>query len=172
MKRTNCSILIVFPAFIFMSCLISFQSIKAETLGIEQFYEVASEMADKEVQITGIVDHVCSHSGRRCFLVDPSGEFSVRVEAGDIKSFSRELTGMTITVKGVVNENRFESAYINSMEEEIKERAKDPANKDQCAAEMHNIQKMRDWMKEHDKDFYAVYYLEGISYEVVPETKL
>ena len=38
---------------------------------------------------------------------------------------------------------------------------------EQCSSEMANIEGMRKWMEENGKDYYAIYYVEGISYEMV-----
>lgn len=145
-------------------------SLKSEAaLDIAQLMAMASENVDKEVTIEGVVTHVCKHSGKRCFLKDTTTNTSIRVEAkGEIGGFNSELSGSPILVKGIIRENRLTHTYI--MDWEAKTMAqKDQAEIDQnqCSAELANIQEMKDWMAANKKDFYAVYFVEGLNYEVV-----
>ena len=48
-------------------------------------------------------------------------------------------------------------------------KVKDDGSAESCDAETANITAMRQWMKEHNKDFYSIYYIDGTNYEVVEE---
>ena len=136
---------------------------------VEALLHKADQLIDKEVNLTGVVSHTCTHSGKRCFLVDVDGEESVRVEAGGkINGFNRELIGKTIRVSGVLKERRLTSEYIDQWEEAVQEKAvKEDGTAETCAAENNNITKMRDWMKANGKAYYSVYFIEGIDYDMV-----
>ena len=47
------------------------------------------------------------------------------------------------------------------------EEAKGDKDADHCNSEKNSIQQMREWMKNHNKDFYSIYYVNGIDYEIV-----
>lgn len=128
----------------------------------------AEQNIDKEVLVAGLVNHVCSHSGRRCFIESEDGENSIRVEAKeDIPRFERELVGSHINVKGIVMEHRLSTQEIDEWEASL-ETSEDPENGgEQCAAEMNNIKEMREWMKANGKDYFSTYYIDGLSYEVI-----
>lgn len=146
------------------------QQTKVDSLNVAQLLEVIDQNIDQELTIIGTVNHVCSHSGRRCFLIDSTGEYSIRVEAaGQIESFSKEVMGTEIKVKGIVKEERMTAAEIDEYEAQVLEKHPEEAETDgeTCSAEMSNINNMREWMKEHNKDYYAIYYFEGQSYEMV-----
>ena len=129
----------------------------------------ADKQKDKTIKITGIVTHTCKHSGRRCFLSNKNGKEEIRSEAGGkINGFDRELVGSTITVTGILKSNKLTKEYISQWEEKLKkESTKDEGNVESCEAEMNNIQKMRKWMKEHKKDSYTIYFLQGTDYDTV-----
>ncbi len=142
----------------------------AKVVDVTQLLSVAETKIDAEVEVTGRVNHVCSHSGRRCFLIDSTGEYSIRVEAaGQIESFSKEIIGSEIKVKGVLKEEQLTADEITEWENELKETDLQTAENqgETCSAEMANINKMREWMKAHNKNYYAIYYIEGIQYEMV-----
>ena len=56
------------------------------------------------------------------------------------------------------------------MEEAINDKkVKDDGSAESCDAETANIANMRKWMKDNQKDFYSIYYIDGTNYEVVEE---
>ena len=139
---------------------------------VPQLLSVAIDSVDKEVTVKGLVTHVCSHSGRRCFLEDSTGEYSVKVEATDtLGTFDRAIMGTEIIVSGILREKRLSAEYINDWEIEIKEKHAHEAEEggEKCASELANITSMREWMKEHNKDYYSIFYIDGISYTPIED---
>ncbi|MFB6317632.1 hypothetical protein [Saccharicrinis sp. FJH54] len=139
------------------------------TVNVSELIGSLDQNVDKVVVVSGTVDHVCSHSGRRAFLIDSTGEQSIRIEAaGDIESFGKELVGSNLKVKCVIKEDRLTADDIQQKEAAVLEKHPEDAEADgeNCSIEMQNIKQMRQWMKDNGKDYYATYYAEGISYEV------
>jgi len=128
----------------------------------------ADKQQDKTIKLTGVVTHTCKHSGKRCFLSDSGGDETIRVEAGGkITGFNQELTGSTITVTGILKERRLTKEYIDQWEESLKEKAiEEDGSAETCSAENSNINKMRNWMKEHGKNYYSIFFIEGIDYDI------
>jgi hypothetical protein len=139
--------------------------------GLDSLLLVAADLVGERASVRGVVTHTCKHSGKRCFIVGESGTASFRVEAtGEIGGFNRELVGSEIRVKGVVRERRLTTEFLDQHEKEVNEqKTAEDGSAESCAAELENIQQMRAWMKEHGKDYYAIYYMDGESYEVVGE---
>ncbi len=158
---------------------------------VGQFLNVAADNVDKAVTVAGNVTHTCKHSGRRCFIVGEDPNVSIRVEAkgdfggfkseligskiivagkGDFGGFKSELIGSKIIVEGIAKERRLSKEYIDQMEEKIKEKQlKEDGSAESCQAEMNNINKMREWMKANNKDYYSIFYIDGESYKVTEE---
>lgn len=141
---------------------------KATVFTIDQIMEKAENLIGQEVLFEGLVNHVCAHSGKRCILKNSTGSLSIRVEAtGNLEGFNKEIVGNDIKVTGILREKRMDIATIDQWEIEVK--AKQDAEKkgEHCSSEMANIKEMRDWMKANNKDYYAIYYIDGIAYELV-----
>ncbi len=139
-----------------------------ETFKVDNLLVKAEQLVDKTIKVKGHVTHTCKHSGKRCFLVGDNEQFTIRVEAGGkITGFNRELVGNTIMVEGVLKARRLSKEYIDQMEHETKEKAKEDGLAETCATELSNINDMRAWMKKNNKDHYAIYFIEGLTYEVV-----
>lgn len=138
---------------------------------VEDLLASAEANVGKEITLRGFITHTCKHSGKRCFVVGKDQKTSIRVEAkGNIGGFNRELIGSEVLIQGTLRENRLTKEYIDQMEEAINEKKiKDDGSAESCEAETANIAAMRQWMKDHHKDFYSIYYVNGTSYEVVEE---
>ncbi|MFV0505825.1 MAG: hypothetical protein ACK5L5_03810 [Bacteroidales bacterium] len=145
------------------------QSTSVQTFKVDDLMEEAPMFIDKEIKLVGDVTHTCKHSGKRCFLEGEKESYTVRVEAGgDIGGFNRELVGNTICVDGVLKERRLTKEYIDQWEEKVKEKEqKEDGSAESCQAEMSNIDKMRQWMADNDKEYYSIFYVDGKSYDIV-----
>ncbi|WP_372645206.1 hypothetical protein [Ancylomarina sp.] len=138
------------------------------TLNIEQVMAVAANKVGQEIKFKGLVNHVCAHSGKRCILKSADGNLSIRVEAtGNLEGFNKEIAGNDLLVTGILREKRLATSEIDEWETDVKEKHKDEEGGKQCSSEMANIKEMRAWMKANNKDYYAIYYVDGTSYEVV-----
>ena len=141
-----------------------------KALYLEDLLTKAETEVGKEVVLRGKITHTCKHSGRRCFVVGKNDStLSIRVEAkGNIGGFNRELIGSEVAIKGILRENRMSEEDIKSMEEELKKQQANAKNgAESCDSEMKNIKGMRDWMKANNKEFYSIYFMEGLEFEVV-----
>ena len=140
----------------------------SKALYVEEILKNAEQEVGKEITLKGFVTHTCKHSGRRCFVMGNDQKTSIRVEArGNIGGFNRELIGSELVIKGVLKENKLTKEYIDQAEEELKEKQGKEGNGETCDAELSNIENMRKWMKENNKDYYSIYFVEGTDYEVV-----
>lgn len=151
--------------------VVASKSSELTSLTMANFEEKAQALLGKKVKISGWVSHVCSHSGKKCFITDKEETMKIRVEAkGEINGFNKELSGSEIIVAGIVRESKISKENIAEWEATIKAKAKAQKTEDgteHCTAEIGNINKMKSWMVDNKKDFYPVYFIDGMSYEEV-----
>lgn len=131
----------------------------------------AGQLVNKKVIVKGSVTHTCKHSGKRCFIVGDNENVSMRVEAkGNIGGFNRELVGSELAITGVLKERRLTKEYIDQYEKDVNEKkVREDGSAETCQAELANISEMRDWMKKNNKDYYAIYYLDGEEFSIVEQ---
>ena len=136
---------------------------------VEQLLEAGATIADEKVTVVATINHTCKFSGRRAFVVGKDPNVTLRVEAkGDIGGFNRELVGSEVAITGIFKENRLTKEYIDKWEEEVKEaQGKEDGSAESCHSETNNINAMRAWMKKNNKEYYSLFYMDGLSYEVV-----
>lgn len=139
-----------------------------QTFELDDLLAAADREVDKTVTLIGLVTHTCKHSGQRCFIVGESQNVSFRVEAkGEIEQFTPELIGSKLAITGILKEQHLSGETIDEMETNAKLQQQEQGMSESCEAELSNINDMRKWMKDHNKDYYVIYYMDGLKFEVL-----
>ncbi|MCQ2317128.1 MAG: hypothetical protein MJZ85_10715 [Bacteroidales bacterium] len=118
MKKLLLSAVAAVMALFMMSC----GGPKVNELSIKDFSAKAKDFVGQEVSIKGVANHICSHSGRKLFLVSPDGgDAMVTVFTNpEMTPFDRETIGKTYTVNGVVKITQtIDAAYLDAWEAEV-----------------------------------------------------
>jgi hypothetical protein len=53
------------------------------------------------------------------------------------------------------------------LEKDVEKKKVEDATAESCAAELSNISDMRKWMKDHGKDYFVIYFMDGLSYTTI-----
>lgn len=118
MKKSTLTLLFAFFALLFASCN------KPANVSVENFKQQAAGLVDKEVTITGVASHICSHSGRKLFLASKDGgeELVTVFTNPDMKPFDKETIGKVYTVRGIVRTTQtIDEEYLNTWEAQVNE---------------------------------------------------
>jgi hypothetical protein len=69
----------------------------------ETFQDYAVKNVGKEVEIKGMVVHVCKHGGKKMFIIGEDPEKRVKITVSEkVSVFEPELEGSVVLVKGVI----------------------------------------------------------------------
>lgn len=132
-------------------------------LTLADFDTEAGKFVEQEINIAGIVDHVCKHGGKRLFLVDDFGTAHIDGE----ERFDDALAGSEIVVKGIVKEFRVDEAYCLKMEEDHIQKHKEGVDSDDIYAQkLEQIKEYRDSMQTAGADHLSFYSIEYISHTI------
>lgn len=132
-------------------------------LTLAEFNEKAGDYVNKEVQISGIIDHVCKHGGKRLFMVSDDGD----VHIDGKERFDDALVGNNVTVTGIVKEFRVDEAYCLQQEEDYVQKHKEGIDSDNVHDQkMKQLEQYRDSMKTVGTDHLSFYSIEYISHEI------
>ena len=130
-------------------------------VAIGEFDTKAGDFIDKEIQVKGIVDHVCKHGGKKILMVTDNGDVHVTSD----ERFDETLKGSEITLTGVVLEERIDEAYCLKMEEDnIKSHSEGKSDQEQFDAKATHIQQYRDQMKAENIAYISNYSLKYVSH--------
>ena len=138
---------------------------------LDNLLAVAEQEVDNTVTVVGFVTHTCKHSGKKCFIVGESQETSLRVEVvpeGEIELFTPELVGSKVAITGILKEQQVPEEFIAELENNARLQLQEGIIEEEvCATELSNYSEMRQWMKDRGKDYYVIYYMDGLKYEVL-----
>lgn len=144
-------------------------SMEVPVIDLAEFDAKAGDFVDKEIQVKGIVDHVCKHGGKRLLLVTDEGD--VHVDSED--RFDDSLNGDEIVVNGVVTEFRVDEAYLLQKEEDHIQSHKEGKDSEELYNEkMQHLQEYRDSMKAAGVDHLSFYSLDYLSHKVLKEVEV
>ena len=132
-------------------------------LTVDELFEKAPELVDKEIVVKGTVMHVCKEGGARCFLMGSTEDKTIRVEAGEkIGAFKQEQMGSDLEIVGILKEVKTEAdAHNPAMEHGETAQAVDSAR-----AAAHEI------ISNAQEAAEVVYFIEGMQVkEASAETK-
>jgi len=130
---------------------------------LDDLLDIAEQKVDETVTVVGFVTHTCRHSGQKCFLVGEAKGITLRVEAeGEIEGFTPDLVGSRLAITGIIREEHLSEEFINEYENNVRLRQEEG---ELCEAEAGNINEWRNWMRERNKNYYAIYYMDGLKYE-------
>lgn len=147
-------------------------------LTVDDFYGKASELKDKEVEISGTIVHVCQHGGKRAHIIGTNPDTKVKLECTDeTTKFDREAEGSEVVAKGTVDALVIDEAYLNNWEAEIKKSGESEKNLHDGHKEEHEgmseqeenlvkIKAYRKRLKESGKDKLEYYSVKLKSFEI------
>lgn len=134
---------------------------QAVVLTVDELYEKAAELADKEVIVKGTVMHVCKQGGARFFLMGSNEDINIRVEAGEkIGAFTQEQMGSELEISGILKIVLTEADAHNPAKEHGEEES---AETDSIADEAHRI------IAESQENAEVVYFIEGLTVKEIKE---
>ncbi len=126
------------------------------------FETKAGNFIGKEVKVSGIVDHVCKHGGKKILLVD--GDYSLHVYKDE--RFDEAIAGSKISVTGIVEEERVDSAFLAEelKHEEGSHGGDNEADEEHLEKVKEHIQLMMDSLKKEGVDHFSNYSLKYVSH--------
>jgi hypothetical protein len=116
--RKNLCILAIAALFIASCGSQSTQDVTAEVT-LAQFEADAKDYVGKTLAVTGTVDHVCRHGGKKMFIVGEGGERLKITVTPAVGTFNIDLEGSDVRVVGEVEVLKVDEAYLANWEGEV-----------------------------------------------------
>jgi hypothetical protein len=183
LKRT---IAITIPIIVLLACsnevaenkpAVDVAEEKPTEISLASLVENTSEYVGREVSVTGTVDHVCKHGGKRMFIIDENPEHRFKITAGEaVGAFDISLEGSDVQVRGLVQEQKVDEGYLDNWETELSEKAESDAehesdsngeDEDHHKSTQNQIQTLRHQLAESEDGCLSFYSLECQSFETV-----
>jgi len=146
-----------------------------EVQNVDAILASPDDYTDKTIRISGLVTHVCKHSGQRLHLSSTDSDKKIRVEAtGDISNFQRELEGSNILVQGEFKKQVINEEYLVKWESEL-EGAKihsdgehdEHEEEGETKAQKSQIEQLRQRLAETENGEIVSYWIDGKEYSEI-----
>ena len=139
---------------------------EVEVINVIELLANPKEYDGKLIAVTGTVIHVCKHSGKRLHLMGADDKTKIRLEAGEIGQFERELEGSDIIAKGVFHREIIDEEYLAKWSDEMEKEGKgDHKSHEEQEEDQGKMERYREMMGETDEGYLENFWLEGLSFE-------
>jgi len=156
-------------------------------INLKDFEDKAADIVGKKIKLTGTIDHVCEHGGKKMFIVSEDSENRVKIVTGEnMAAFNTELEGESLAVIGTVDELRIDEEYLREWEEEIKDNSGEEENdamhagekkgephaddadhhEEDISNEMNQINNLRQQLTDSGKEHLSFFSVVCVEYEV------
>lgn len=190
MKKQHLFFIALISLIAFGSCTGNKNKTNTETestpMSVDDVLLAAEEQADNNVTVEGLCTHICSHGGRKIFLLGDDDSKTIRVESSDaLGAFKQECVNAMVLVKGKLKEERIDEAYLLKWENELAEGTAEEHGEDGegCETEQKaqgqesvtddygRIKDFRIRIAERNesegKDYLSFYYIEANEYSIL-----
>lgn len=156
--------------------------VEVAALSVDSVMASAPELLGDTIEVEGFCSHLCKHGGTKAFLVGADSTLVLRCQATAEMggAFAPDCVGQTLTVKGIVRENRIGEAEVAAMEArqaaadsaqqaheacETEKKAQGQDSIDTFEARMADYRaKIAARQEAEGKDYLSFYYIEALSY--------
>jgi hypothetical protein len=141
---------------------------------LQELMATPDNFVDKELQLEGLITHVCSHSGKRMFMQNPEGDLKLKITTNEeMGPFDKALEGSNVQVIGVFKEERIDAADVDQMEKDLLEGQEveathdhshgdgheDATEDEELQAKLDNLNAMREEIKASEKGYISEYWM-------------
>ncbi len=131
-------------------------------IALSDFEKQAGNYVDKKIEISGLVDHVCKHGGKKILLVNDSSDVHVESDS----RFEDTLVGKNVSLIGIVTEFKVDEAYCQKMEnEDLNEHSEGKDKEEMKERKAQMLKFYRDSMKNAGVDHLSFYSLKFVSFK-------
>lgn len=194
MKKVNLLLIALASVIAFSSCNSNKKTSETENetetiqtiVTVDELLANAEQEIDNVVLLEGVCTHICSHGGKKLFLMGDDDSKTIRVEASDdIGAFKPESVNSIVKVKGTLKEERIDEAYLTQWEARLAEGAVDEHGEDGegCETELKaqgqedldsETARIKDFREKiavrnetEGKNYLSFYYVEAIEYTIL-----
>ena len=190
MKKASLLLLTIISLITFTSCTgnkdAANTNAELTAMSVDDVLIEAEQEIDKLVAVEGICTHICSHGGRKIFLMGDDDSKTIRIESTDaLGAFKPECVNAIVSVKGKLKEERIDEAYLVKWENELTagttdehgedgegcETEQKAQGQDSVSSEAGRIQNFRTRIAERKetegKSYLSFYYIEADEYTIL-----
>ena len=134
---------------------------------VESLLAKAEELSGKTVKVTGVIDHVCKHGGKRFKILSSDGTIELKIELDEkFDEADASIVGNTAKVTGTLTPTKYDAKMVKAWEEKMKDGHKGEENTKHYKEELAEIQEIHRQVVEGEIPFYTMYSVQADKYEL------
>ena len=190
MKNVHLLLLTLISLVAFASCTGNKNTAKDDValtpMSVDEVLLTAEQEEGTMLSVEGLCTHICSHGGRKIFLMGEDDTKTIRIESTDaLGAFKPECVNAMVNVRGVLKEERIDEAYLMKWEAELTagtaeehgddgegcETEQKAQGQDSVSSEAGRIQDFRTRIAERNesegKNYLSFYYIVAEEYSIL-----
>jgi PBP1b-binding outer membrane lipoprotein LpoB len=134
---------------------------------VEAVLKNTDNLVGENVNVTGVIDHVCKHGGKRFKMLSSDGTQTIKVELGDkFKPADPSIAGKTVKVTGTLSPYNMDAAMIKAWMKKELESHPDEVGSDEFKQEMAGLQAIYDKIESGEMPYYTIYSIDAEKYDL------
>lgn len=127
-------------------------------LSVNQLYGMVDSLAGKIVNVSGMIEHVCKHGGKRFKIIGTEGFQELKIELGSkFSPFEPTAVGSTAKIVGLLTPNEMNAEMVKEWEEKMKKNHEGEEGSTHFKEELAYIQSIHKKIKDGEIPFYTAY---------------
>ena len=173
-KRLKIQFLLALLLFVSAACnkveeSPGFSSIKVDNdkiLSIKEFLSLSEDFSNRTVIVEGIIEHLCRHSEKRFKIINPEGNYELKVETCEnLDRPEQSDIGKKIKIKAKVIPEQMDMEALSNWEDSIRKNHAGEEETDHFKEEIAIVQQAKDKIISGQITYYITYKAEAIAYE-------
>lgn len=134
---------------------------------VEGILEQAGSLSGKTVNVSGIIEHVCKHGGKRFKILSSDGSQELKIELGEnFKAVDACIVGKNARVTGTLIPVQMDAKKVKEWEKKVRKNHEGEENTEHFKHEVSEIQDIYNRIELGEIPFYTSYSVQANNYEL------
>lgn len=136
--------------------------------GVDEIFTQGDQLADAEVHVEGVIEHVCHHTWKRFKIVDEDhGHFELKIELGEnFDTVNNSIIGEKVKVIGKLVPMKMDAEMVKTWEAKMRENHKGEEDTEHFKEEMAMIQGIHEQIVSGEIEHFTMYSIAATAYEL------
>jgi hypothetical protein len=134
---------------------------------VESLLQKADSLLGKTVHVSGLIEHVCKHGGKRFKILSTDGSIELKIELGEEFGAVREdIVGNRVMVTGTLKSSEMDAKMVKAWEKKMKMNHAGEEDTEHYKQELAEIQEIHQKVISGQIPFYTMYSLQAKEYKL------
>ncbi|TAJ11907.1 hypothetical protein DMA11_14900 [Marinilabiliaceae bacterium JC017] len=134
---------------------------------VESLLEQADKLSGQTVNVSGIIEHVCKHGGKRFKILSTDGSQELKIELGEsFDAIGADIIGYTTMVTGILIPNNMDAEMVKAWKKKAKKNHAGEEDTEHFKQEIAEILQIHKQITTGEIPYYTAYTVQAEKYEL------